>query len=178
MDYFLNSYIDEIKSKILDKEINFNNLCSKIKKLKKKNKIIICGNGGSSSIASHVATDICKELKIPAINFSDHNLITCFANDYGFENWTKETLKLFVYPGDLVILISSSGKSKNMLKAARFVKKNNNFLITLTGFNKENPLSKLGDLNIWIDSKIYNFVEMAHHIILVAAVDKLSKKVL
>lgn len=152
------------------------NLLKKIKIFKKKNKgkIILLGNGGSSSISGHIAIDFLKANKIRAISMNDHNLITCFANDFGFENWMQKSLEAYTdYKEDLVILISSSGNSKNLINAAKFCNKKNIELVTLTGFNKNNLLSKYGDLNLWVNSKRYNFVEVAHLQILTFVVDNL-----
>jgi len=156
---------------------NFSNINLKksielIKKVKKKkSKIILFGNGGSSSIANHVAIDFCKVANIKAITFNESNLITCFSNDYGYENWMKKSLEFHLNSDDLVIFISSSGRSKNHVIAANFCKKKRVKFITLTGFSKSNPLKKLGDVNFWVNSKNYNHIEMAHHIILVFLAD-------
>jgi len=148
-------------------------LKNKIKKYKNSSakKILLFGNGGSSSSCAHIATDLVKVNKIKALSFNDHNLITCFANDYGFENWIKEAIKNFYSNDDFVILISSSGNSKNMLNAAKYCLKKKIKFTSLTGFNKNNPLFKLGKDNIWIDSKSYNYVETAHFQILAYIVD-------
>lgn len=172
---FLNQYSSQILSLIDNQEKNFTKVCNLIKKIKKNEKIIVCGNGGSSSIASHVAVDISKTLKINATTFADDNLITCFANDYGYEQWTSEALKIYSNDKDLIILISSSGRSKNIVNAAKFAKKQGNPLITLSGFKDNNPLRKVGDINIWLNSNSYNHIEMAHHIFLVAVIDYLKK---
>lgn len=157
---------------------NINELIILIEKLKRhrKSKILLFGNGGSSSIASHISVDLVKACKINSLTFNEANLITCFANDYGYENWVKETLKNNSDSNDLVILISSSGKSKNMIKAAKYCISSNLNLITFTGFDKNNPLKKLGNINFWVDYKDYNFVEMAHHILLTSIVDYFAKK--
>lgn len=157
---------------------NINELIILIEKLKKnrKSKILLFGNGGSSSIASHISVDLVKACKINSLTFNEANLITCFANDYGYENWVKETLKNNSESNDLVILISSSGKSKNMIKAAKYCISSNLNLITFTGFDRDNPLKKLGNINFWVDYKDYNFVEMAHHILLTSVVDYFAKK--
>ena len=90
---------------------NFSNINLKksielIKKVKKKkSKIILFGNGGSSSIANHVAIDFCKVANIKAITFNESNLITCFSNDYGYENWMKKSLEFHLNSNDLVIFI-------------------------------------------------------------------------
>ncbi len=136
-------------------------------------KIIIVGNGGSAAMASHVAVDLTKAAEIRAINFNEADLITCFANDYGYEHWVAKALEAYADPGDLVILISSSGKSPNMLNGARLAKAMGVFVITVSGFLPDNPLRKLGDLNLWTDSCEYNIVEMTHHVWLVAIIDYL-----
>jgi len=141
------------------------------KKIKTNNTIYIVGNGGSASIASHVSVDFIKVAKVKSSTFNNSNLITCFANDYGYENWVKEAIKAYCLINDLVILISSSGTSPNILNAAKYCKDTNIDLITLSGFNQDNELSKLGKVNFHIDSKNYNHVEMTHHIILLSIVD-------
>ena len=136
-------------------------------------KIIVVGNGGSAAMASHVAVDFTKAAGIRAINFNEADLITCFANDYGYERWVEKALEAYSDPGDLVILISSSGKSPNMLNGAREAKAMDLSLVTVSGFSADNPIRKLGDLNLWVDSTAYNIVEMTHHVWLVAIIDYL-----
>ena len=136
---------------------------------------ILVGNGGSAAIASHVAVDLTKTSKIMAINFNESDLITCFANDYGYEHWVEEALRAYACRNDLVILISSSGKSLNMINAAKLVKSVGSRLITFSGFEPDNPLRQLGDLNFWVDSKQYNFVETAHQAWLLAIVDRIAE---
>ena len=83
------------------------------------NKIIIVGNGGSAAMASHLAADFTKAAGIRAINFNEADLITCFANDYGYEHWVEKALEAYADPGDLAILISNCGKSQNNLSLSR-----------------------------------------------------------
>ena len=146
------------------------------KSIKKKSRVYIVGNGGSASIASHVSVDFAKVARVPSATFNNSNLITCFANDYGYKNWVVEAIKAYTNKNDLIILMSSSGTSKNIVNAAQYCKSNKIDLITLSGFNKDNPLSKLGNINFHIDSNKYNYIEMSHHIILVALVDIFAKK--
>ena len=136
-------------------------------------KIIVVGNGGSAAMASHVAVDFTKAARIRAINFNEADLLTCFANDYGYEHWVAKALEFYADTGDLAILISSSGKSPNMLNGAEKAKNMGLSVITVSGFLSENPLRKLGDLNLWVDSSEYNIVEMTHHVWLVAVIDYL-----
>ena len=134
-------------------------------------KIILVGNGGSAAMASHVAVDFTKVAEVRAINFNEADLITCFANDYGYENWIAEALKAYADNGDLLILISSSGKSPNIINGALQAKKMGLQVVTLSGFGSDNPLRKFGDIELWVDSAEYNVVEMSHHIWLVAIAD-------
>jgi D-sedoheptulose 7-phosphate isomerase len=174
---FLTNYWKEINQKLESLNVKkFENLKKKIFLLNKKNKVILVGNGGSASISSHVAVDLTKITGKKAICFNEANLITCFANDYGYENWVLESLKAYSVSGDIIILISSSGKSKNLINACNFAKKKNIFVATFTGFQKKNPLSKLGNINFWVDSSKYNIVEMVHHIWLLSLVDSLTNK--
>jgi len=142
----------------------------------KGGKIILAGNGGSAAMASHVAVDFTKNASIRAINFNEADLITCFANDYGYENWVEQALKFYADENDLVILISSSGNSINIVNAANYCKKVNMDFITLTGFSNNNKLRNLGKINFWVDSLEYNIVEMTHHIILLLLVDGFINK--
>jgi D-sedoheptulose 7-phosphate isomerase len=174
---FLNNYTNEIYQKLKQLDHSqFENLRKKIILLNKKNKIILVGNGGSASISSHVAIDFTKITGKRAVCFNEANLITCFANDYGYPNWVAKSLKFFAIPGDIIILISSSGKSKNLLKACQFAKKNKFFVATFTGFKKNNPISKLGNTNFWVNSNKYNIIEMVHHIWLVSLVDSMVEQ--
>lgn len=167
---FLNQYTNSINN-----HINMDSLLQTaelIKETKNKGgKIILAGNGGSAAMASHVAVDFTKNAAIRAINFNEADLITCFANDYGYEKWVEQALKFYADENDLVFLISSSGNSMNMVNAADYCKKVNMNVITLTGFSKNNKLNNLGRINFWIDSHEYNIVEMTHHIILLLLVD-------
>jgi D-sedoheptulose 7-phosphate isomerase len=149
---------------------NFNKLVNILINLG-KNKVILFGNGGSASIVSHVTLDLINVCNIKSIHFNEPSIITCYANDYGYEHSVTQSLKKFLDAGDVVFLISSSGESKNMINAARFVKKNKNLLITFTGFHKNNQLKNIGDINFWVNSKIYNIIENIHQSWLLMLVD-------
>lgn len=136
-------------------------------------KVILVGNGGSAAMASHVSVDLTKVAGLRAVNFNEADLITCFANDYGYEHWVEKALEFYADPNDLIVLISSSGKSRNIVNGAIKAKQMKLALITFTGFAADNPLRKLGDLNFWADSQAYNVVEMTHHVWLLSLVDKL-----
>ena len=154
---------------------DFESFLKLVKNVKKNNKkIIIVGNGGSAAMASHVAVDFTKTCKIRSINFNEADLITCFSNDYGYENWLKESLKAYASKGDLLILISSSGNSKNIINAGIQGKKIGLKIITFTGFSPNNKVRKIGNINFWVNNKTYNIVEITHQSWLLAAVDFLA----
>ena len=176
---FLNDYYGLIAEKIqkLDYE-SASDAIELIKSLKKtNNKIMIAGNGGSAAMASHVCVDFTKVAKIRATNFNEADLITCFANDYGYERLFEKAIQFYGDEGDIVILISSSGSSANVVNAAKYAKQLKMKVITLSGFENDNPLKKEGDINFWVDSNAYNIVEMTHHIWLLSFVDSIVGKI-
>ncbi len=126
------------------------------------NKILIFGNGGSAAIASHFSVDMTKIGQVRTVNFNESDLITCFSNDYGYENWVKKCIEFYSDDGDLIILISSSGESKNMINAAKLCNKKKLKLVTFTGFKSSNELKKYGNLNFWTKSTIFNQIENIH----------------
>jgi len=149
-----------------------NNLCEIIKKTsQKENNIFIFGNGGSSSTANHFANDMTKNAKIKTLSFSNDNLITCYSNDYGFENWIKKVLEHYAKPNDLAIFISASGNSENVVRGAKFSKSKKIQSYSLTGLKKNNKLNSISDNFFWVNSSSYNQVEIIHHMILLISVD-------
>jgi D-sedoheptulose 7-phosphate isomerase len=120
--------------------------------------------------------DFTKNARIRCINFNEADLITCFANDYGYEHWLEKALEFYADDGDVTILISSSGKSANMVRAAQYALARGLRLVTFTGFLANNPLKELGQLNFWVDSQAYNVIEMTHHIWLLAVCDLIIGK--
>lgn len=171
-------YLEKISSLISNLDLE---KCVKVLKIlnvirDKKKKVIIVGNGGSAAISSNVSVDFLKNCKIRFLNFNEADFITCYANDYGHDNWIKEGIKSYADKGDVVILISSSGNSKNHLVAAKYCKKHKFFLITFTGFNFKNALCKIGNINFSVKSLNYNQIEMTHNIWLLLLCDFLSQK--
>ena len=141
-------------------------------------KVMIFGNGGSASIASHFTVDLMKMAKKRCVNLNEANFITCFANDYGYENWVARAIDFYADEGDVLILISSSGSSENMLNAVDAAKNNRmSSIITLSGFDSNNPLRSKGDINLWLDSRSYNYVENIHQIWLLSVVDMIIGKI-
>lgn len=144
--------------------------------LAQKGTVYVVGNGGSAGIASHFSTDLIKSMKIPSQTLYDSNLLTCLGNDYGYEEVFSYPLEKLLKKEDLLVAISSSGKSQNILNAAKVAIEKGSSLITLSGFEESNPLKSLGQLNFWIPKKDYGLVETAHFFLLHTIVDCWSKR--
>mgnify|MGYP001208778114 CR=1 FL=1 len=177
MKSFYKNYIKN-NFNILDKVnlLKVEKLFKKLKQIKKINKkILIFGNGAGASIASHFANDLTNSAQIRCLSFDSSTQLTCYANDFGYDNWVKETIKNFCEKDDLVILISASGNSANMVQAAKFCVKNKISFFSLTGFKKNNKLNKNSKEYIWVDSRSYNQVEISQLLILLFLVDYFKK---
>lgn len=170
---FANNYFSELQSCIAQCDpqafANASDLVNKVSK--SSNKIIVAGNGGSAAIASHAAVDFTKAAGIRTICFNEASLLTCFGNDFGYEYWLQKALSYYYDKGDLVILVSSSGESLNILNAAKYVKECFGDLITFSGFDIENNLKKMGNVNFYVNSSHYNMVENTHQVWLLALID-------
>ena len=171
-DHYFGLYKETLfNDKIIDDLILFKKLIINTNKQMKK--IIFAGNGGSAAMASHCAVDLTKNAGVRAINFNEADLITCFANDFGYDKWVEKAIEFYSDNGDVVVLISSSGNSMNMVNAAKRARELGIIIVTFTGFKSSNKLKKEGYLNFWVDSKAYNIIEMTHHIWILAVVDSI-----
>lgn len=128
--------------------------------------VFFIGNGGSAAIASHMAIDYAKAGGLRAEAFNDAASLTCLANDVGYENAFAWQIDRRASIGTAVVCISSSGRSQNILNAARAARDRGCTVVTLSGFDADNPLRKMGHANFWVDSHDYGVVEVAHLAIL------------
>jgi D-sedoheptulose 7-phosphate isomerase len=125
-------------------------------------KLIFIGNGASAAISSHQATDFWKNGRMRAIAFNDASGLTCVSNDFGYEHVFEKPIMMFADPGDVLIAISSSGQSKNVLLGVMAAKARDVRVITLSGFDEDNPLQQLGEINFYVPSSTYGHVEILH----------------
>ncbi len=125
-------------------------------------KLLFIGNGGSAAIASHQALDYWKNGKLKALAFNDASLLTALSNDLGYEHVFSTPIESFADEGDVLIAISSSGQSQNILNGVLAAKQKKCRAITFSGFNADNPLKKMGDLNFYVPSSSYGVVEVTH----------------
>tara|TARA_R110001592_G_scaffold1295_1_gene7709 strand:+ start:5786 stop:6280 length:495 start_codon:yes stop_codon:yes gene_type:complete len=154
---------------LLKKEIDI--ISSKKEQLKllidKFNKIILIGNGGSNSISSHIAIDYTKFLNKQAFSFSDAPRLTAYINDYGRDKAYKQFIQEFADPNTLIILISSSGNSMNIINVAKYCEENLLTYAALSGFKKDNKLNNMNaNFKYWVNTESYGVVELAHEILL------------
>ena len=175
---FFERFYDEIGTRLRDADpVSLDNLCTSLVDAQGHGgKVIVGGNGASAAIASHVSVDLTKTARVRAICFSDSDLITCFANDYGYEHWLAKAIESYADTGDVVLLISSSGRSPNIVNAARCAKDRGLADLTLSGFDAANPLRALGDQSLWVNSDSYNIVETVHLAWLLACVERIAAR--
>jgi D-sedoheptulose 7-phosphate isomerase len=134
--------------------------------------IFVLGNGGSAATASHLVTDLTKGAlghrgdaparPVRALSLTDNlPLLSAWANDAGYDSVFLGQLRPFLRPADLVVGISASGNSENVLRAARYAREIGATTVALTGFGG-GQLARLADLAIVVDSNHYGVVEDVH----------------
>ncbi|MGQ0665461.1 MAG: D-sedoheptulose-7-phosphate isomerase [Nitrospiraceae bacterium] len=161
----------------LDSEESILQILELLRDLRRRNgNLYLVGNGGSAAVASHSVTDFLNVGRLRAATIHDSSLLTCMANDYGYESAFARILSVLAQPGDVLIAISSSGKSPNIRNAAAKVRELGGAVITLSGFASDNPLRALGNLNIWLNARDYGMVEIGHQFVLHNIADRLRSK--
>ena len=138
--------------------------------------IFFIGNGGSAAIASHMTADYMKNGGMNTYSLYDSAVTTCMGNDYGYEMIFSRPMQFLVKENDLLVAISSSGNSKNILNAIRVAKEKKAEVITLTGFLADNQAKQLGDINVYVPSEKYGIVESIHNLILQQIVDVIMER--
>lgn len=173
---WLNDYFDRYKAAAFDESVfeklkAFHKLCLDVRA--RGGKLMFAGNGASASISSHGAVDFTKQGRVRAVDFNEANLITCFSNDFGYENWMAKAVEFYADDKDVLVLISVSGSSPNAVAAARYAQSRGIPVVSFTGSAADNPLRAESDIDFWIESKAYNIVECVHMMWLMAVVDML-----
>lgn len=128
-------------------------------------KAVFIGNGGSAAIASHMSIDFWNNGGVPSICFNDGALLTCISNDYGYQHVFERPINMFLADVDVLIAISSSGRSENIIRGVQAAVSKGCSVVTLSGFNADNPLRKLGECNFYVPAGEYGLVEVAHQYI-------------
>lgn len=124
------------------------------------------GNGASATMASHLALDCAKNAGLRALAFNDSASLTALGNDLGYEQTFAAPLRWHGLPGDVLIAISSSGRSPNILAAIAAARERGMHVVTLTGLQADNPARRLGDVNFFVPGRTYGVVECLHQVLL------------
>ncbi len=186
----MNTYIDELISDIrrtifivgnAKKDQDYNSgMAMLVEKFtwhkKQASQIFFIGNGGSSAIASHMTADFMKNGGMNTYSLYDNAVTTCMGNDWGYEYIFSKPLEFLLRPDDLLIAISSSGNSQNIINAIEVAKRKDASVITLTGFEADNRVKQMGDINVYVPSKKYGMVESVHNLILQQVVDEIMER--
>ena len=138
--------------------------------------LFFIGNGGSSAIASHMTADYMKNGGMNTYSLYDNAVTTCMGNDYGYEAIFSRPMEFLVKRGDLVVAISSSGNSPNIIAAIETAKEKGASVVTFTGFSADNQTRQLGDINVYVPCEKYGIVESIHNMILQQVVDMIMER--
>lgn len=142
----------------------------------KQRQLFFIGNGGSSAIASHMTADFMKNGGMITYSLYDNAVTTCMGNDYGYEYIFSKPMEFLVREGDLVVAISSSGNSHNIINAIETAKMKKATVITFTGFKSDNRARQMGDINVYVPCEKYGIVESIHNLILQQIVDLIMER--
>lgn len=138
-------------------------------------KVIFIGNGGSAAIAMHMTADFMKNGGLRTVSMYDSATITCLGNDYGYEYIFSKQIGRIANSGDVLVAISSSGKSPNIVKAIQVARNVGVYVVTFTGFREDNIVNAMGNIGIYVPCEEYGIVESIHNLILQQIVDRISE---
>ena len=167
--FFVN-YVNKLSRILKDKHFNeIERISVHLEKVIKSNKnIFVCGNGGSASISNHFLCDFNKGIKLSSKNkllpkvislSNSIELISAISNDLGYDQVFENQLENFSKIGDTLIVISCSGKSKNILRAVKFVTKKKLNIISLIGFGTNSYIKSSSKYYINLNTKNYGITE-------------------
>ena len=149
-------------------------LFSKIKKEQKQ--VYFIGNGGSAAIASHMTADFMKNGGMRTYSLYDNSVTTCMGNDYGYEYIFSRPLEFLANEGDLLVAISSSGNSQNIINALQVAQVKRLCILTFSGFQEDNLIRQTGIYNVHVPINHYGVVESIHNLILQQIVDTILER--
>ncbi|HEX8136014.1 MAG TPA: SIS domain-containing protein [Pyrinomonadaceae bacterium] len=138
-------------------------------------KVLMIGNGGSAAIVSHIQNDLCKAANVRGLVFNEQPLLTAISNDIGYESVFELPVGLWANAGDLLLAVSSSGQSENILRGVRAAADHDCRIITLSGFGADNQLRRMGHLNFYVPGQVYGYVETAHMALAHCITDRATK---
>ena len=172
-------YLKEISisSNLTEKNISWSQVLDIYIKCRRSKRVVyFIGNGGSAGIAMHMTTDFLKNGRIKTHSMHDPATLTCLGNDYGYEYVFSKQLEILAEKGDVLVAISSSGNSPNIINAVQVAREKGCYIVTLSGFKPDNKLRQMGEINIYVPSMEYGIVESIHNMILQQVVDEIMAK--
>ena len=151
----------------LDPDLGFSRLREATLQVRKGSNIVyFIGNGASAAMASHISADLAKNAYLHTRVFTDLSLITALANDLCYEEVFAEPLRRYLKKGDMLVAISSSGRSANIIRAAREAGNRGGIVVTLSAMKPDNPLRTMGTYNFYVPGDTYGLSETSHAAIL------------
>ncbi|MBR1390976.1 MAG: SIS domain-containing protein [Lachnospiraceae bacterium] len=138
--------------------------------------IFFIGNGGSAAIACHMTADFLKNGGMNTCSLYNSSVITCLGNDYGYEYVFSKQLEMLMKEGDLLVAISSSGNSPNIVKAIETAKEKKGRVVSFTGFQADNTAKSMSHVSIYVPCEKYGMVESIHNVMLQQAVDTIMER--
>lgn len=160
-----------------DYEVSMQRLVDLFSEVKRQGgQVFFIGNGGSAAIAGHMTADFMKNGGMKTYSLYDNSVTTCMGNDYGYEYIFSKPLEFLASEGDLVVAISSSGNSQNIVNAIEVAKKKKCHIVTFTGFKEDNRIGKQGNYNVYVPVCHYGMVESIHNLILQQIVDTILER--
>lgn len=174
----LSNSLDELvvtvrSGQIVEKEEAFDILCEKSASIRDAGRsMFLCGNGASAAFANHMALDWTKAGGVPTFSFSDSALLTAMGNDLGYEQAFSAPLSWYAKSGDMLVTVSSSGNSPNIIKVIETARSKGMEVLTFSGMKDDNRSRSLGDLNFYVPSETYGIAESAHQVLLHVWLDK------
>jgi D-sedoheptulose 7-phosphate isomerase len=168
-----NIQVTDLEGKPLENEKGLSRWCDITAELKRHNNtMFFVGNGASAMLSSHMAADSSKNGEFRCLAFNDAALLTAVSNDIAYEQCFAVPLRRFADKDDVLVTISSSGNSQNILKSIETAREMDLIIITLSGMKPDNRSRKLGDINFFIPGETYGIVETSHLVLLHCWLDK------
>ena len=160
-------------TEVIDQNQGMELWCEFTKTLKANNKnMYFTGNGASAAMAAHMSADASKNGEIKAQCFNESSFMTAIGNDIDYKEVFAYPLNRYANEGDVLVTISSSGNSPNIVRAIEVARDKKMTVVTLSGMKEENRSRGMGDLNFWIPSRSYGIVESSHQCLLHCWLDK------
>ena len=162
-----NISITNINGIEIDENLAYQDIYKKLNTLQVTSGVLhFIGNGASASIASHFGLDYFKAGEIRTNTFNDFSALTAYGNDISFDEVFAFPISRILKEKDMLVAVSSSGNSPNIVRGLEAAKEQGSFLLTLSGMKSDNKIRKMGDINMFFPEMDYGPTECAHTVML------------